>query len=759
MSDPCRRAHVEGVERVSARGSWLLFASVTMFLATACRSEEQTIAGRPTVATLAIQPPTVLPVGTHVDSLFGVPIADPFRWMEDSTRSELPDWLRAQREYTDSVFARLVGRDTLAAQVTRIFEDTPTLGEVFDVPGRRFLTRYLGPSASLMMIDGAGSAERLLLGDSALAGARNGARLRAVVPSWNGEYVAIGSTARGDADAAVHVMDVARGVLQKEWIPDLLTTTSGTRYQVTWLPDGSCFIYPRHWPGSKQGPAGQRLARGRQFLHRMGTPQSSDVPIFGFEVSREVSFAPEDLPTRVHTAVGATWVVGSVFRSKQNGSDHYAAPLLDALKGKAAWVHIAGVDDHMGSLELHGDTVYAISRRGADRGTIVRKVLSAGLRPLTSWDAVVAEQRGVITGFAVAVDGVYFTERDSGAVVLRRADSGVRTIAVPRLGSVKLSRRGGHRGGALFAVDSWAVPPQWFEVAASSARAERLVIDDGVGAETGSTIAFDRLEVPSTDGARVPVSVVYDVSKRPRGERDGTAPLLIEAYGAFGTSTDPQFSPRVLAWVAQGGVYAYAHVRGGGENGDAWHRAATREGKQRSIDDMIAAIEALIAQRYTGIGRVVITGTSFGANIPGLVMLQRPDLLAAVEYEVGQPDEIRGAAFDPTAARNLAEIGDIDSPAGVRLLQKWSPYHQIPDSIHLPAIIVHSADDDYNFGSSMLIAKFVARLQAANRGRRPVIWVRTPGGHSELFYLSPAYASATMSFTLWQAGDARFQPH
>jgi len=732
---------------------------MAMLVAAACRSDVQSIAERATVATLTIQPPPALPFGSHVDSLFGVPLVDPLRWMEDSTRPELAGWLRAQRQYADSVFARLVGRDSLAAQVTQVFAETPTLGEVFDAPGRRFLTRYLGSSASLMMIYGAGSAERVLLGDSALAAARAGARLRAIVPSWNGAYVAIGTTSSGDANAAVHVMDVTRGVLQQEWIPDLLTTTSGTRYQVTWLPDGSGFIYPRHWPGSKQGPAKLRLARGRQFVHRLGTPQSSDVPIFGFAVNREIPFAPEDLATRVHTAVDGAWVVGSVFRAKENGSDHYAAPLSDALKGKAAWVHIGGVNDDLGSLELHGDTVYAISRRDADRGAIVRKVLSGGLRPLTSWEMVVGERRGVITGFAVAADGVYFTERDSGAVVLRRADREVRTIAVPRVGSVKVSRRGGHRGGAVFSVDSWAVPPQWFEVTAASARAERLAIDDGVGADRGSTIAFDRLEVPSTDGARVPVSVVYDRSKQRGRERDGTAPLLIEAYGAFGASTDPQFTPRALAWVAQGGVYAYAHVRGGGENGDAWHRAAMREGKQRSIDDMIAAIEALIAQRYTGIGRVVITGTSFGANIPGLVMLQRPDLLAAVEYEVGQPDEIRGAALDPTAARNIAEIGDVDSPEGVRLLQQWSPYYQIPDSIHLPAIIIHSADDDYNFGSSMLIAKFVARLQAANKGRRPVVWVRTPGGHAELFYLSPDYASATMSFTLWQAGDPRFQPH
>ncbi len=728
-------------------------ASLTISTA-ACRSDNT-----PVVTDLAVASPAALPFRPHIDTIQGVAFTDPLRWMEDSTAAGLPEWLAAQRRYTDSVIARLVGRDSLEAHVTRIFQTAPTIGEVIETPTRRFVSRWIGRAPSLLMIGGGITTERMLLSDSLLAATRDGAEMRAFVPSFMGDQVAIGTTSRGDADATLHVLDVARGVLRSDRIPDLLTTTSGTRYEVTWLPDGSGFIYPRHWPGSQSGPPADRLSRGRQFVHRLGTPQVSDVPVFGFEVNPEVTLAPEDLPTRVHTAEGARWVVGSVFRSRQNGTDHLAAELSPAVAGKARWVRIASLDDRIGSIELKGDTVYAISRRGADRGAIVRKVLHAGLAVDQPWDVVVPERRGVITGFASAADAIYFTERDSGAVTVRRAAGrAIQAIVVPRTGSARLIRRGAQRPGAFFSVNSWAVPMQWFHVAPSTDRAERLAIDDGVASEAQRTIVSDRLEIASTDGAQVPVSVVYDSARLAGGALNGTAPLLVEAYGGFGSSTDPHFEPKVLAWIARGGVYAYAHVRGGGERGEAWHQAAVREGKQRSIDDMIATIEGLIARKYTGAGRVVITGTSFGANIPGLVMLQRPDLLGAVWYEVGQPDEIRGAAVDPTAARNIAEIGDLDTPGGVRLLMQSSPYHQVPAAIRLPAIIVHSADDDYNFGSHMLIAKYVARLQAANRGTRPIIWVRTPGGHSELFYLSPSWAATSMSFALWHAGDARFQP-
>jgi prolyl oligopeptidase len=205
-------------------------------------------------------------------------------------------------------------------------------------------------------------------------------------------------------------------------------------------------------------------------------------------------------------------------------------------------------------------------------------------------------------------------------------------------------------------------------------------------------------------------------------------------------------------------VFAYAHVRGGGELGDAWHQAATRERKQRSVDDVVAAVEELVRRRYSSPGRVAFQGISFGAVIAGLVPLQRPELFGAVVYDVGGPDEVRAAAVDPSSARNLAEIGDVDTAEGIRSLVAASPYHVTPARIALPAMLVHSASDDYNFGTEMLVAKWVARLQAANAGTRPVAWVRAPGGHRWLASLSPRWAATVASFLLWQTGDPRYQP-
>ncbi|MBC8086370.1 MAG: prolyl oligopeptidase family serine peptidase, partial [Phycisphaerae bacterium] len=598
--------------------------------------------------------------------------------------------------------------------------------------------------------------ERAVMSAASLEQAHPGARIRTFVPSWDGRYVALGITTQGDGAAAIVVVDLANGRVMPDAVPDLLTTTSGTRYEVSWLPDGSGFFYPR-LAASRAGDNNEQFARGRQFLHRLGTPQSADRPVFGYEVSTSVPMDKVDLPTRVGTSHNSTWMFASVFRSKLNASEHYVAPLASA-NLVPAWVQISAVDDRLSSLSLRGDTVYALARKDADRGKVVRRVLRAGAAQPAPWETVLPEGKGVLTGYVVLDDGIYITERNSGAVGLLRLAPGAKSpvsVSLPVTGTARLARfQSG--ASATVSVGSWVTPPHWMIASGDSARA--LGIDDGYSASASAEMISERLEARSKDGTMVPVSVVYGKSALRNGKLDGTAPLLIDAYGAFGEVSDPSLDPLVQLFVSRGGIYACAHVRGGGELGDAWHLAATRERKQNSVDDMIGSVEHLIAKRYTSAKRVSILGMSFGAIIPGLMMLQRPDLLGAVLYEVGEPDEVRGASVNPTAARNIAEIGDVDTPEGVRLLMKSSAYHQVPEHIALPAVIVHSATGDYNFVAPMLAAKFVARLQKANSSANPVLWVKTPGGHEPLFGASPKWAATALSFILWQTGDPRYQP-
>jgi prolyl oligopeptidase len=293
---------------------------VCFLLLAGCRSGEVD-ASSPIVVPTDVATPASPGRIAFADTLHGSVVADSLRYLEDTTRTEVRLWLQAESTYTALVLSRLVGRDSLSARVERILNTMPTLDRVRDTPARLFIIRWIGESPSLLAIDNGATSERMLLPDSLLRRRRNGASLRALSPSWDGRYVAIGTTEQGDVNAAISVVDANSGVLLDDVIPDLLTTTSGTRYEVTWLPDNSGFIYPRRWPGSDRGATTELLARGRQFLHRLGTPQSADVPLFGFDVYGSPSLATIDLPTRVLTAPGSPWSMASVFRSRENGTD------------------------------------------------------------------------------------------------------------------------------------------------------------------------------------------------------------------------------------------------------------------------------------------------------------------------------------------------------------------------------------------------------------------------------------------------------
>lgn len=712
-----------------------------------------------------IAPPPAIRTVEHVETMHGVVVADPYRWLEEEKSAEVRAWVSAQETFAAQVLARTITRGALAARYERALREAPTLDLVLDTPRGLVLSRWLGDSPSCFVASHDASGEKSLAGVAALVAAHPGTRVRAEVPSTEGRLLALGTTAAGDEGAQIVVVDTGSGELLPDRIPDLLTTTSGTRYQVSWLPSGAgadaSFIYPRLWPGSDDGTATERFSRGRQFVHRIGTPQSDDVAVFGYGVSPAVPMAPEDLATRVHAAPGSRWLLASVFRARRNGSDHYAARRTPGDATVPDWRPLLGVDDRASGLRLYGDSAYALLRRDADRGRIARRVLGEGPEPDGPWETVVAERRGVITDFAVQPDGLYFTERDGGTITLYAMAHGAtapRPVILPMSGTVRIARRASNMPGVLVSVQSWTVPPRWFRVTHTGTTVARLAIDGGSASAPPETLVHARIEAPSRDGTRVPVSIAYDRAALPSVQPAPGTPLLVETYGAFGQAADPEYNPYVQVWTSLGGVYAYAHVRGGGELGDAWHRATTRANKQRSVVDVIGAVEELVRRGISSPGRVAFQGISFGGVIGGLLSLQRPDLFGAVLYDVGAPDEVRAGALDPTAARNMAEIGDLDSAQGVQSLLAASPYHRTPQQIALPALLIHSATDDYNFGTQMLVGKWVARLQAANTGTRPVVWVRTTGGHRWLWSISPEWAATFASFMFWQLGDPRYQP-
>src|SRR5436190_11033689 len=209
--------------------------------------------------------------------------------------------------------------------------------------------------------------------------------------------------------------------------------------------------------------------------------------------------------------------------------------------------------------------------------------------------------------------------------------------------------------------------------------------------------------------------------------RDGNRPVLLSGYGGFNISRTPAFDPGNFPFLDAGGVFALANLRGGGEYGEAWHRAGMLEKKQNVFDDFIGAAEFLVAEGWTRPARIAIEGGSNGGLLVGAVMLQRPALFGAVVCRVPVADMLRYHLF--TVGRFwIPEYGSADDPAQFAYLLAYSPYHNIRPGVRYPPALVMTADTDDRVAPGMA-KKFAARLQAEGAGGPFLIRIETKAGH------------------------------
>ena len=234
-------------------------------------------------------------------------------------------------------------------------------------------------------------------------------------------------------------------------------------------------------------------------------------------------------------------------------------------------------------------------------------------------------------------------------------------------------------------------------------------------------------KAPSHDGILVPLSLIYKKGIK----LDGSHPTLLVGYGAYSITIDPYFNPRDLAWIEQGGILAFAHVRGGGEYGEEWHKAGMLQNKPNTWRDFIACAEYLIKQGYTSSAKLAGQGGSAGGILIGRAFTERPELFAAALSDVGLSDMIRDM-FSPDGPLNVPEYGDLKNQQGFQNLFEISAYYHVKDGIRYPAVMITTGMNDPRV-VPWEPGKMAARLQAATASGKPVLLrVDYQGGHGTI---------------------------
>lgn len=696
--------------------------------------------------------PPVAPVRPVADEYFGVKVVDPYRYMEDLQNPEVSAWFKGQNEVTRAVLARISGREALLARIKTL--DEGASARVIDLrllPGNRYFYQKRLASEDvykLYMRDGLNSEERLLLDPAKFmtAGGPHYA-ISYYGPSFDGHYVAVGVSAAGSEDAVLRVIDTSTG----RETGDLIDRAQFGN--PSWLPDGRSFLYSRLQKLSANSAPTDRYLNSRTYLHVLGTDPDTDRLIFGTGVAM-VKVDPADIPF-VATSPGTPYALGIIAHGVRNEITAYVLPLEGLSSPTLAWKRFCDVDDDITGFDVHGDDLYLLSHHQASRYKVLHTKLSDP--DVARAQVILPPGEAVVQNIAAASDALYAQELDGGLgrlVRLAYTTSKPELVSLPLEGSVGLAATDQRVPGTLLELTSWTKARKIYVYDADRKRVSDTGLQPVGKYDEPADLESVEVKAKSYDGTLVPLSIVYKKGLK----LDGSNPTLLQGYGSYGITSDPFFDPKFIAWYERGGVFAVAHIRGGGEYGEDWHLAGKLLNKPNTWKDFIACAEYLINEKYTSTARLAIQGGSAGGITIGRSITDRPDLFAVAIDAVPMSDVVR-AEFTPNGPPNIPEFGTVKEADGFKALYEMSGYHHIKDGTKYPAVMVTTGFNDPRV-ASWEPGKMAARLQAATSSGKPVLLrVDYDAGHGmgSTKTQREEELADELSFALWQFGIPEFR--
>jgi prolyl oligopeptidase len=642
-----------------------------------------------------------------VDDLHGHRVADPYRWLEDSADPATRAWTEAEDALATEVLAGLPLRAEFAARLEQLVH-AGAVGVPVWRGERAFSTRRdPGQEHAVLRVREADGTVRVLVDPMALDPAGT-TTLDAWSPSWEGDRLAYQLSIGGDEESRLYVLDVPTGKL-------IDGPVDRCRYSpVAWLPGGEELFYVRRL-APELVPAGEEQFHRRVWRHTVGGTPDDDVLVHG-EGSDPGSYFD------VHVSRDGRWLVVSSSVGTAPRDDVWLADLA----GKGALQEF--------QLGVDASTTAWVARDGrlwllTDRDTPRRRLAVADPADPSTWapDAwrdVVPQQEGAVLSDVALVDGpdgalqvlavhaVDATDRLS----VWAADGSGRIADVPGLGTGSISGVSAPPEGgtsAWIGYTDYATPPsvlRWNAAAPTALTSwERAEVAGEVPAVT-----VVETHATSADGTPVHLFVLSG-----SGTPDSPRPTVLYGYGGFNVALTPAYTAQALAWVAAGGVWAVANLRGGSEHGEEWHRAGMRERKQNVFDDFAAAGEHLVAQGWTTHAQLGVLGGSNGGLLVGATLTQRPDLAAAVVCSAPLLDMVRYERFGLGRTWN-DEYGTAEDPTELGWLLGYSPYHAVREGTAYPAVLFTTFESDTRV-DPLHARKLAAALQAATSSPAPIV--------------------------------------
>ena len=647
---------------------------------------------------------------THSDFYHGVEISDPYRWLEDDMSDETGEWVKAQNKVTSKFLAKIGFRKKLEKRIKKL-NDYEKVGAPFKEGDYEYFYKNTGlQNHSVVYRTRIGSSQEPEVFIDPNTFSKDGTvALRGLSFTKDGSLLAYMITEGGSDWRKIIIMNTDT----KEIIGDTLKNVKFSG--LSWKNNDGFFYSSYDNPSDEnKSELSAKTQYHKLYYHKLNTSQSKDRLVYGGdkEPNRYVSGGVTQDQRYLIIYAG----------QNTSGSQLY---IKDLEVANSKPVKIQG-DYFARASVLYNKkrTFYLYTNIDAPNGRIV----SVNLSKPSTWKDVVSETENVM--FASAGGGDLFVRYlvDAKSQIMQYGLNGklIREISLPAIGSAYGFNAKEDDKNLYYSFSSYTYPSTIFNYNIETGESElyrQPEIDF-----TPSDYNTEQVFYKSKDGTIVPMFITFKKGV----ERNGANPTILYGYGGFNISQTPGFNPTNIAWLENGGIYAVANIRGGGEYGKKWHKAGTQMNKQNVFDDFIAAAEYLISEKYTSNDYLAIRGGSNGGLLVGAVMIQRPELFKVAIPAVGVLDMLRYHEFTAGAGWSDDYGTADDSPAMFEYLLKYSPVHALKPDTEYPATLVTTADHDDRVVPAHSF-KFAARLQEFHNGESPVlIRIQTRGGHGSV---------------------------
>jgi prolyl oligopeptidase len=640
-----------------------------------------------------------------VDTLWGVPIADPYRWLEDDLSDETAQWVAAQNKVTFDYLDKIPYREALRQRLEKVW-NYERISAPFKEGNYTYFYKNDGlQNQSVLWRQALDSDEPEIFLNPNTFSDDGTTSMAGVSFSKDGSLLAYQISEGGSDWRKVIIMESETKKILEDTLVDI--KFSG----ISWYGNDG-FYY-----SSYERPKGSELSamtdRHKLLYHKLGTPQSADKLIFGGDQTPRRYIFGNVTEDQQYLVIGAA--------ISTTGNELYIQDLRKP--GSPIQPIVSNFDHSHQVVYTQGEQLYILTNLGAPN----RKAVSVSLNKLnpTNWVDIIPETDMPLDVSSAGnfLFATYLRDAVSQVVQFDLTGKKIREIELPGIGTVGGFDAKMEDSILYYTFTNYIFPSTIFKYNIDKSASEMYMKPD---------VLFDpemfeskQIFYTSKDGTKVPMIITHKKGLN----MDGSNPTILYSYGGFNVSLRPAFSTATIVWLENGGIYAVPNIRGGGEYGKAWHDGGRLTQKQNVFDDFIAAAEYLIENKYTSSEKLAISGGSNGGLLVGACMTQRPELFQVALPAVGVMDMLRYHKF--TAGAGWAyDYGTADeSEEMFRYLLGYSPVHTLKDGVNYPATMVTTADHDDRVVPAHSF-KFAARLQAATSNERPaLIRIDVKAGH------------------------------